>query len=266
MDDLFPKSAVQILVFMHKGIVFDIKEFAVHDGPGLRTTVFLKGCPLACMWCHNPEGQSHEPQEMHGPSGNRIAGVEYTSAQIAAMLNRQAPIFQKNEGGVTFSGGEPLMQAEFIAEVIDQLDDVHVLLDTSGFGKESDLRLLIERLNMVYFDIKLVDARAHRVYTGVDNHAILHNLQVVNESCVPLVIRVPLVPGVTDTDENFRQIAALVKDMPALVSVDLLPYNRQAGAKYPAAGMKFQPNYAETQVMRTNKDLFQDAGIKVNVR
>jgi pyruvate formate lyase activating enzyme len=251
---------------MQKGIVFDLKEFAVHDGPGIRTTVFLKGCPLSCMWCHNPEGQACEPQEMGSPSGRRIAGVEYTSTQLAALLNRQAPIFQKNEGGVTFSGGEPLLQAEFIAEVIDQLDRVHILLDTSGFGTEDDLRLLIPRLNMVYYDIKLVNSQAHLTYTGVDNQPILQNLQILNESELPIVIRVPLVPGVTDTDENFQQIAQLVKNMPALLGVDLLPYNRQAGAKYPAVGMQFQPTYDENQVVHTNMAIFQDAGIKVTIR
>jgi pyruvate formate lyase activating enzyme len=248
---------------MQTGIIFDLKEFAVHDGPGIRTTVFLKGCPLACMWCHNPEGQRREPQVMNG---SRVAGTEYTSAQLAALLNRQAPIFQHNEGGVTFSGGEPLMQAEFIAEVIDQLAEVHVLLDTSGFGKESDLRLLIPRVDMVYFDVKLVDAQAHRAYTGVDNAPILRNLQVINDCRLPVVIRVPLVPGVTDTDENYRQIAALVVGMPALVGVDLLPYNRQAGAKYPAAGMRFEPSYDETQAVHINEGIFQAAGVRVTVR
>src|SRR5512136_1247357 len=104
---------------MTNGIVFDIREFAVHDGPGIRTTVFLKGCPLACQWCHNPEGQSRQPQAMQGPTGVRIAGVEYSPEALADLLNRQAAILRDNEGGVTFSGGEPLMQAAFVAEVID---------------------------------------------------------------------------------------------------------------------------------------------------
>src|SRR5512147_2306707 len=106
---------------MTSGTVFDIKEFTVHDGPGLRTTVFMKGCPLACMWCHNPEGQSLKPQVMISPAGRRLAGAEYTPSELAALLNRQAPIFRANEGGVTFSGGEPLMQARFVADVIDLL-------------------------------------------------------------------------------------------------------------------------------------------------
>ena len=119
---------------MTSGIVFDIKEFAVHDGPGVRTTVFLKGCPLACMWCHNPEGQSIQPQVIRSLSGERVAGREYSAKELASLLNEQATILRTNDGGITFSGGEPLFQAEFVAEVIDHLDDLHVLLDTCGYG------------------------------------------------------------------------------------------------------------------------------------
>ncbi|HEX2999995.1 MAG TPA: 4Fe-4S cluster-binding domain-containing protein, partial [Armatimonadota bacterium] len=108
---------------MRKGIVFDINEFAVHDGPGLRTTVFLKGCPLRCCWCHNPEGISPAPQLLRGAGGERVAGKEYTSTELARLLNRQAEILRAGEGGVTFSGGEPLRQAEFLAEVAAQLDN-----------------------------------------------------------------------------------------------------------------------------------------------
>src|SRR5512135_981644 len=104
---------------MTSGIVFDIKEFAIHDGPGIRMTVFLKGCPLTCMWCHNPEGLSMQPQIIRSPAGERLAGKVYEPEQLAALLNGQADILKANEGGVTFSGGEPLFQAEFVAEVID---------------------------------------------------------------------------------------------------------------------------------------------------
>src|SRR5450759_3748167 len=107
---------------MTSGIVFDIKEFAVHDGPGVRTTVFLKGCPLACMWCHNPEGQSIQPQVIRSLSGERVAGREFSAKDLASLLNEQATILRTNAGGITFSGGEPLFQAEFVAEVIDHLD------------------------------------------------------------------------------------------------------------------------------------------------
>jgi pyruvate formate lyase activating enzyme len=250
---------------MTTGILFDIKEFAVHDGPGIRTTVFLKGCPLACMWCHNPEGQSRLPQVMLSPAGERLAGEEYTPERLAALLNRQAAILKANGGGVTFSGGEPLLQAQFVAEVIDRLDGVHVLLDTSGFGREKDLRLLLERCHLVFYDLKLIDPQLHRRYTGCDNDLILHNLQVLSASGVPFVIRVPLVPGVTDTEENLRAIARTIHGLPGLLRVDLLAYNRAAGAKYPAAGMQFHPDYDEDQPVHIRMDIFSDAGIEVNV-
>jgi pyruvate formate lyase activating enzyme len=247
------------------GFLFDIKEFAVHDGPGIRTTVFLKGCPLACMWCHNPEGQSCLPQIMHSPAGERLAGEEYTAERLAALLNRQAAILKASGGGVTFSGGEPLLQAQFVANVIDKLCGVHVLLDTSGYGSEKDLRLLLERCQLVFYDLKLIDPVMHRRYTGSDNQLILHNLQVVSASGVPFVIRVPLVPGVTDTEENLCAIARTVGALPGLLRVDLLAYNRAAGAKYPAAGMQFHPDYDEDQPVNIRTDIFSEAGIKVNV-
>ena len=114
----------------------------------------------------------------------------------------QADILQANEGGITFSGGEPLLQADFVAEVIDLLDDMHVLLDTSGYGNQQDFRSLIERSDLIYFDLKLIDRAAHHHYTGCDNDMILNNLKILSDSGKPFVIRVPLVPGVTDTDEN----------------------------------------------------------------
>ncbi len=157
---------------MQTGIIFDIKEFAVHDGPGIRTTVFLKGCPLKCMWCHNPEGMSPDPQMMHSPTGNRLAGKRYTSTELAELLNRQAPLLKANEGGVTFSGGEPLMQTNFLVEVIDQLDDLHILLDTAGHGDSQQFRRLLERAALVYFDLKLMDCQKQEHYTGVDNRLI----------------------------------------------------------------------------------------------
>ncbi len=250
---------------MITGIVFDIKEFALHDGPGLRTTVFLKGCPLSCIWCHNPEGQSSTPQEMRSGAGVRHVGREYSSQELAALLNRQATILKTGEGGVTFSGGEPLMQADFVAEAIDLLEDFHILLDTSGYGKERDFRLLLERVNLVYYDLKLIERQAHKRYTGCYNDLILQNLHTLNTSGVPFVIRVPLVPGVTDTDENLAAIAGVIKGMPGMLGVDLLPYNRAAGGKYRAAGMEFQPQYDETSLVNANVAIFEKAGIKARI-
>jgi pyruvate formate lyase activating enzyme len=248
---------------MTTGIVFDIKEFTVHDGPGIRTSVFLKGCPLACMWCHNPEGQSIQPQVIRSPTGERLAGREYEAAELAAMLNQQAALLRANEGGITFSGGEPLFQAEFVAEVIDSLDNLHVVLDTCGHAPEADFLLVLARSNLVFYDLKLVDRQDHLHYTGLDNDLILSNLELLNQSGKPFIIRVPLVPGVTDTDENLAGIAKAVENMPGLVEVDLLPYNRAAGSKYRYAGMEFKPDYDETRPVNFNTKIFEQAGLQV---
>jgi len=248
---------------MTSGVVFDIKEFAVHDGPGVRTTVFLKGCPLACMWCHNPEGQSIQPQVIRSLSGERVAGREYSAKELASLLNEQATILRTNDGGITFSGGEPLFQAEFVAEVIDHLDDLHILLDTCGYSSKQDFLLLLSRSNLIFYDLKLIDSETHRRYTGCDNDLILHNLQLMSESGKPFIIRVPLVPGVTDTDENLAGIAKTIAELPGLIEVDLLPYNRAAGSKYRYAGMKFMPEYDEGRPLNINMQIFEQAGLKV---
>ena len=251
---------------MTSGIVFDIKEFTIHDGPGFRTTVFLKGCPLSCMWCHNPEGQSMLPQVIRGLAGERTAGQKYTAAELAALLNRQTEILRNNEGGITFSGGEPLLQADFVAEVIDLMDNVHILLDTSGYGDRRSFECLVGRSDLVYFDLKLMDPVEHRHYTGRDNELILDNLQILSASGKPFVIRVPLVPGVTDTDENLASIARTAFGLPGLLRVDLLPYNQAAGSKYKFAGMEFKPEYDEMRPLNVNTALFEQSGVKVCVR
>jgi pyruvate formate lyase activating enzyme len=250
---------------MKTGIVFDIKEFAVHDGPGIRTTVFMKGCPLRCMWCHNPEGISGKPQIMRNPGGERTVGTEYSSAELVSIIEKQADVLRMNDGGVTFSGGEPLMQATFVAEVMDGLSGLHVLLDTSGYAPRGDFELVARRCNMLYFDLKLADPDLHRKYTGADNSRILANLELAGAMDIELVVRVPLVPGVTDTTENLASIAGIVSALPRLPRVDLLPYNRSAGGKYAACGMDFQPQYDEDAPVNADAAPFRKAGLEARV-
>jgi pyruvate formate lyase activating enzyme len=152
-----------------------------------------------------------------------------------------------------------------VADVIDRLDNIHILLDTSGYASDQDFRRVVERCDQVYYDIKLIDRDAHRHYTGCDNNLILNNLQVLSELGVPFVIRVPLVPGVTDTDENLAAIARIVRGLPGLQQVDLLPYNRVAGAKYRFAGMEFKPGYDESRELNLKTAPFEWAGVKVRV-
>jgi pyruvate formate lyase activating enzyme len=247
---------------MTTGVVFDIKEFAVHDGPGIRTTVFLKGCPLDCVWCHSPEGKDPAPQMLHTPIGDRVSGKAYTPQALAAYLNQQAAILTANEGGVTFSGGEPLMQAAFIHATLDLLDPVHRLLDTSGFAERAVFDDLVRRFDMVFFDLKLMDPEAHRTYAGVTNAPILANLQALSRSGVPYVIRVPLIPTLTDTDDNLAAIAAYVAGLPGLMRVDLLPYNPLAGAKYPMLGLEYPLRDLEQRAVNCRPDLFLSKGIQ----
>ncbi len=251
---------------MKTGLVFDIKEFAVHDGPGIRMTIFMKGCPLRCAWCHNPEGLSSVPQKMRSPAGTRVAGLRYTSGELAAIVNEQSGILRANDGGVTFSGGEPLCQAAYVAEVIDRLDGVHVLLDTSGDAAEDDFRTVVSRADLVHYDLKLVDPEAHRRWTGIDNARILANLQVLETLGTLCVVRVPLIPGVTDTNGNLTAIANTVAPLDNVLRVELLPYNRAAGGKYTALGLAYRPEFNEGAEVNANTGPFESGGLEVIVR
>jgi pyruvate formate lyase activating enzyme len=245
------------------GLVFDIREFTVHDGPGMRTTVFLKGCPLRCRWCHNPEGLLMTPQVMRSAAGERRVGRSYEAAELAAILNGQAAILSGNGGGVTFSGGEPLLQAAFVAEVIDRLEGLHVVLDTSGYAEAEDFEAVVSRCDLVYLDVKLIDPAAHERWTGQQNGPILRNLASLEALQRPFVARVPLVPGVTDTMENLEAIASTLSMAPTLLEVQLLPYNRAAGGKYAACGMTFDPGFDEDREPNVDMAPFRRRGIEV---
>lgn len=252
------------------GMVFDIKEMAVHDGPGLRTTVFLKGCPLRCRWCHNPEGLSPRPQLYVRENGCRkcglclrgcdhpdcqpferclhvcpqglisVSGREMSAEQLARRIMRSASMAD----GVTFSGGEPLMQGSFLLEVLDELAKmsreagrprIHCVLETSGYADSAVFERVISRMDFVYMDLKLADDKLHREYTGVSNERIIKNLEILRQSGVTCTIRTPLIPGITDGKENLAAIRQLAGDLPQ----EILEYNPMAGAKYPNLGMEF---------------------------
>lgn len=246
------------------GVVFDIRELTVHDGPGIRTTVFMKGCPLRCAWCHNPEGLSGAPQLLRTAAGQRLAGQTFAAPELAALLNRQGPLLRGN-GGVTFSGGEPLMQSLFVSEVIDLLDDLHVTLGTSGCAAETDFRRVTEKCDFVLFDLKLVDPEAHQRWTGASNAPILRNLALLAGLQIPFVVRVPLVPGVTDTDENLSAIARHLSALPRRPRVELLPYNRAAGAKYAACGLDWRPAYDESAPPNARLAPFQELNLEASL-
>jgi pyruvate formate lyase activating enzyme len=203
------------------------------------------------------------PQILHNPNGDRLAGRVYTAGELAEMLNRQAPLLRS--GGVSFSGGEPLMQAAFLAEVIDRLDGIHVVLGTSGFAPEMDFRQVVSRCDLVLFDLKLVDPVAHRHWTGVSPEPIHRNLAMLAGLGIPFIVRVPLVPGVTDTEANLRAIARLVRSLPCPPRVELLPYNRAAGGKYAACGLTWRPEFDETTGWKADLTPFHELRLEVSI-
>lgn len=252
------------------GIVFDVKEFALYDGPGLRCTVFLKGCPLRCSWCHNPEGLRPEPEVMRTAAGSRQVGTRYSVAELAERLLRYAPLFKGTEGGITFSGGEPLLQAEFVLGVMAALGGkMHLLLQTSGLAPAETFLRAAERADLVFFDMKIMDPEQHRRYTGVDNGTILANAEALDRSGRRYRLRLPLIPGVTDTPENYTAlrefIGSRLRRGSGLEGLDLLPYNIAAGGKYEAVGRKFAPGYDDKAGVRIQPDFFTDVVREVKV-
>lgn len=282
------------------GTVFDIKEFSVYDGPGIRCTVFLKGCPLRCKWCHNPEGLSAEPQVMltvascqncglcktdcpaTGSSDNflnskttccgcgeciskcpnafrKLVGIRYTPQQLADEIMKNA-FFMSDGGGVTFSGGEPTMQSEFLLETL-RLLPLHKAIQTCGHCEVNAFKRILEQVDFLFFDIKHSNTRIHKQYTGVGNELILQNLEQVIKSKKTFVARIPLIKGVNDDRENLKNTALLLKNAPSLQRVEILPYNPAAGAKYSMVGKPYDQTFIAPETRDIDISVFENEGI-----
>ena len=220
---------------MKSARVFEIREFTLHDGPGVRTTVFFKGCPLRCAWCHNPEGQSPEAETMRRANGETVVcGRDWTSEELAEELVRNADIMAQSGGGVTFSGGEPLMQAEFLLELIPLLRarGVNLAVETSGYAPAEVYEAVVSMLDFAYQDVKCLDAEAFRWWTGGDIGVVLRNIEWLRGSGVPFAFRVPQIPGVNDSAADRAAFDAFARG----AKIEYLPYNVAAPAKYPLLG------------------------------
>lgn len=218
------------------GVIFDIRRFCLHDGPGIRTTVFFKGCPLDCRWCHNPEARDPNPERFDLNPANatgrvqREALVGYATdvETVVDELLRDLPFYEQSGGGVTFSGGEPTAQPEFLEAVLRVCKEsgLHTTVDTCGHAPFEVFERIGSLADLYLFDLKLMDNRKHREYTGMPNDLILTNLHRLAEIGCNIWIRVPLVPEITDTEENLSAIAEFLNPLKSIRRIHLLPYNK----------------------------------------
>jgi len=276
---------------MNTGWIFDIKKYAVHDGPGIRTTIFFKGCPLRCWWCHNPEGIAPEPEltfradrcldgcracvgacperavtrtaegvvidaaacRLHGRCAEicptdalRIIGREYTVEEILREIEKDRVFYDQSGGGVTFSGGEPLNQIDFLEAVLSACRErgIHTVVDTSGNAPWEHLERIRPLTDLFFYDIKHMDDARHRETTGVSNRLILDNLRALSRAGAEIEIRIPLIPGVNDDEDHIRGLAGFLKGQPGIENIALLPYHRIGTQKY-----------ADLKRLRRNTDL-----------
>jgi len=281
----------------NKGLVFSIEEFSVFDGPGIRTSVFLMGCPLRCEWCHNPEGQSFQNSIVRSPNGCldcgscakhaesidgmlyfteksisecprnllRYCGTEYTPKELCNKLTKNASILNASGGGVTFSGGEPTACGNFLLECLTLLKGkVNRAVQTCGYCNGDLWKKVLDNSDHILFDIKLVSDDLHKKYTGVSNRQILENFKALTQSGKSFVIRTPLIPTVTDTEENITSIAELLKRY-GVRYIELLPYNKMAGSKYRLAGMEYSPSFNTDIPCQPRANIFKSFGIEPKI-
>ena len=258
---------------MIKGIIFDIKRYAIHDGPGIRTTIFLKGCPLSCPWCHNPEGVysnpeiffyskrcdkecsecvtacpnnaiykneasikiDHEKCDSCGICEDvcvyealKIVGKEVSVQDVMSEIEKDRIFFDESGGGVTLSGGEPLAQPDFLESLLLEIKKkrINVAVDTSGYASFEDLDTITDKVDLLLYDLKIMDDEEHKKYTGVSNDVILKNLRRLTEKGKPIAVRIPLISGVNSDSHNIEMIAEYLYSLKNIRQINLLPYHK----------------------------------------
>lgn len=238
-----------------KGIVYHTRSFSVHDGPGIRKAIFLKGCPLSCLWCHNPESQSFEVEQMQATQ--RLGDVEFyqsktvgrfvTVNELMDDIRPDIPFFEESGGGVTLTGGEPLAQPSFAIALLTACkgEGIHTALDTCGYASKEVLEQSVPYTDVYLFDLKLANSQEHKKYTGVGNELILENLALLSKQGQSIIIRIPLVEEITDTAENIDGLKSIIKSTKGIQRIDLLPYHSMAKHKFRQCNREFALNQME---------------------
>ena len=263
-----------------KGLIFSIKRYSVHDGPGIRVTVFMKGCPLSCWWCHNPEGISPAVESVVRTKKigekefeeKEEAGKYYSVADIIDILEKDRIFFSQSGGGVTFSGGEPLMQTGFLEEALRacRAERYHTAVDTSGYSPAANYLKILPFTSLFLFDIKHLDSDRHSEYTGVPNKIILDNLRMILESGTEVMLRIPVIPGKNDDAEHLSALREFINGIRKenLTRICLLPFHRIGASKYSRFGLPYRMGGAvqpSPERMKELKEYFSTTGIKIRI-
>lgn len=246
------------------GIIFNIQKFCVNDGPGIRTTVFFKGCPLSCVWCHNPESQLRKPELMFYrekctgcgrcagitaenknficfSGAKEICGHSADTEEIMHEVLKDSIFYENSGGGITLSGGEPLFQLDFALEILSKAkkNRLHTAVETCGYASGNAVRAVAENTDLFLFDYKESDPELHRKYTGADNKLILENLRLISGLGKKIILRCPIIPGFNDRDEHFTAIGKLASSLDSILRVEIEPYHSLGTEKYEALGRAF---------------------------
>ncbi len=225
-----------------QGLIFDIKRFTLHDGGGIRTTIFMKGCPLNCQWCHNPESKYELPESFtktlfldNKPfCSNQLVGRYYQVEELLEIVMKDMIFYEESNGGVTASGGEPLLQSAFLVEFFEACKHkgLHTALDTSGFAPPDVIQQVAQCTDLFLYDLKIMDSGQHLKHTGVDNQLILKNLRLLDRMQKQIIIRIPLIEGINDTDTNLSLLVNFLNDLNRIKEIHLLPYHNLAKQKH----------------------------------
>ena len=225
-----------------KGRIFDIQKYSIHDGPGIRTIVFLKGCPLRCKWCCNPEGQKFEIHDMNFAGKKKTVGQDVTVREILEEVKKDMPYYMRSGGGLTLSGGECLGQPEFAVALLAAAKSVGIstAIETTGFAKWEIIQHYLKVTDHVLMDIKNIDNEKHMHFCGQSNELILENARKIAENHKDLTIRVPVIPTFNDTEAEISAIAEFAKTLPGVTKLHLLPYHRLGKDKYDGLGREYE--------------------------